>query len=253
MGKIGFCDIKNFALRVWLITMIAAVVQVVMAQDDVEYRYDIGAGVVATTYYGDFNSRLMGNIQPGGAAMFRKIINPRSAVRLSGMVTKVKGSYDKALTDYPDIDEAGGYEFNSTIGDLSAMYEYNFWAFGTGHDYRGAQRIAPFISLGVGLTYVSSSTEMYDYTNPQPQSSTKSLVSANVPIGFGVKFRVKDRLNVTVDWQMHFSLTDQLDGVKDPYRVKSNGIFKNTDCYSTLMVALTYCFSAKCPTCMKDR
>lgn len=224
----------------------------ILAQEDSEYRYDIGAGVGATTYYGDFNSVLFGNVQPAGAVVFRKIINPRSAVRLSGMVTKVKGSYDIKNTDYPDLD-AEGYSFNSTLGDLSATYEYNFWAYGTGKDYRGARRVAPFVSLGVGITYANCNGGVRDYSAIDVMKSSKSVVTANIPIGFGVKYRMKDRLNFSLDWQMHFSLSDQLDGVKDPYRVKSSGAFKNTDCYSTLTFALTYSFSAKCPTCMKDR
>ena len=44
----------------------------------------------------------------------------------------------------------------------------------------------------------------------------------------------------------------ELDGVKDPYWVKSSGIFKNTDCYSTIAVSVTYSFSAKCKTCNKE-
>ena len=224
-----------------------------MAQEDVEYSCDIGVGGGGNTDYGDSNSKLMGNLQPAGAVVFRKILNPRSAVRISGMYTRAKGSYDKGMTDYPDLDATGGYDFNNTLGDLSAVYEYNFWAFGTGKDYRGAMRVAPFVALGVGLTYVGCKTGMRDYSNPRPQSTTRRVVSANVPLGFGVKYRIKDRVNLTLDWQMHFSLTDQIDGVKDPYRVKSDGLFKNTDCYSTLMLSLAYCFSAKCPTCMKDR
>jgi site-specific recombinase XerD len=43
------------------------------------------------------------------------------------------------------------------------------------------------------------------------------------------------------------------DGVKDPYGVKSSGLFKNTDCYSVVQVALTYDIWAKCKTCNNDR
>ncbi len=64
--------------------------------------------------------------------------------------------------------------------------------------------------------------------------------------------RVNERLNVGVDWTIHFSLSDELDGVKDPYGIKSSGAFKNTDCYSMLQVSLTYSFSAKCKTCNKE-
>ena len=44
-----------------------------------------------------------------------------------------------------------------------------------------------------------------------------------------------------------------LDGVKDPYGIKSSGLFKNTDCYSQLRVSLTYDLWAKCKTCHNDR
>jgi hypothetical protein len=52
---------------------------------------------------------------------------------------------------------------------------------------------------------------------------------------------------------MHFSLSDKLDGVKDPYGIKSSGAFKNTDCYSTLQVSVTYDLWAKCKTCHNDK
>ena len=70
----------------------------VRAQDDVEYRYEIGAGLGATTYYGDFNSRLFGNLSAAGAAVFKMVVNPHSAVSVTGMYSKIKGEYDKAQT-----------------------------------------------------------------------------------------------------------------------------------------------------------
>ena len=222
------------------------------AQDDVEYRWEIGAGVGATTYYGDFNSSVVKNLQPAGEVILRKVINPYSAVRIAGMYTKAKGSYKDVSTHYPALEDAG-YEFSNSIGDLSVTYEYNFWAYGTGKDYRGAKRVAPFISLGIGLTYANCKNGMTDYSASESASSSTSAVTASIPVGFGVKYRIKDRLNLSLDWQMHFTMSDQLDGVKDPYYVTSSGIFKNTDCFSTLTLALTYSFSAKCPTCMRDR
>ena len=224
----------------------------VRAQDDVEYRYEIGAGLGATTYYGDFNSRLFGNLSAAGAAVFKMVVNPHSAVSVTGMYSKIKGEYDKAQTYcHPFYDE--GYKYNSSIVDLSVRYEYNFWPYGTGKDYRGAVRWAPFVALGIGLTGVKCQERTVDYATSERMTSSESLVTANIPLGIGVKYRYGDRMNFALQWMMHFSLSDQLDGVKDPSYVKSNGLFKNTDCYSVLMFTLTYSFSAKCPTCMKDR
>ena len=47
-------------------------------------------------------------------------------------------------------------------------------------------------------------------------------------------------------------MSDELDGRKDPYGIKSSGLFKNTDCYTMLQVTLTYSFMAKCRTCHND-
>ncbi len=228
-------------------------VMAAMAQDDVEYRMEIGAGLGLTAYQGDFSSSITKNMQPTGAVIFRRVLNPRSAVRFSGMYTRLKGDMRNIDTVYPDLVNEG-YSFSNALVDVSATYEYNFMPYGTGHEYRGAKRLVPFLSLGLGITYANCSGGTWDYASlTNPHSMTKGTVAANLPLGFGMKYRIGDRTNLSVDWQMHFSMSDQLDGVQDPYRLKSDGLFKNTDCYSTLTVGLTYSFSAKCPTCMKDR
>ena len=75
----------------------------------------------------------------------------------------------------------------------------------------------------------------------------------NVPIGAGVKYKIGKRLNLTVEWAMRFTLSDKLDGSKDPLGIKSSGLFKNTDCYSALQLGLTYDLWEKCKTCNNDR
>ena len=209
----------------------------VRAQDDVEYRYEIGAGLGATTYYGDFNSRLFGNLSAAGAAVFKMVVNPHSAVSVTGMYSKIKGEYDKAQTYYhPFYDE--GYKYNSSIVDLSVRYEYNFWPYGTGREYRGAQRVTPYIYMGLGLTFA------------KPEKTETAL---NLPIGAGVKYKAGERVNLALEWTMHFTTSDMLDGVKDPYGIKSSGFFKNTDCYSHLRLSVTYDIWKKCSTCHNDR
>ena len=83
-------------------------------------------------------------------------------------------------------------------------------------------------------------------------SGAEKVFTANVPLGLGFKYKIGERMNVGLDWAMHFSLSDKLDGRKDPYGIASTGIFKNTDCYSVLQLTLTYSFMPKCSTCNKD-
>jgi trk system potassium uptake protein TrkA len=82
--------------------------------------------------------------------------------------------------------------------------------------------------------------------------TAESVVALQVPIGVGVKYKLAQRLNLTAELLMHITGSDKLDGIADPYGIKSTGMFKNTDCFTTLQVSLTYDLWARCKTCMND-
>lgn len=207
------------------------------AQQDDEYLMEIGGGVGMVSYQGDFNGKITSGMQPAGAIVWRRLLNPYMGFRVTGMMGKLKGDATRLETYYPD-ETTRAYSFDRSLTDVSVTYEYNFWPYGTGRDYRGAKRITPFVFGGIGATYVSG--------------GEKKVFTANVPIGLGIKYKLKERLNVGLEWSMHFSLSDELDGIADPYGIKSSGAFKNTDCYSGLMLTLTYSFKSKCRTCNND-
>lgn len=207
------------------------------AQQDDEYLMEIGGGVGMVSYQGDFNGKITSGMQPAGAIVWRRLLNPYMGFRVTGMMGKLKGDATRLETYYPD-ETTIAYSFDRSLTDVSVTYEYNFWPYGTGRDYRGAKRLTPFVFGGIGATYVSG--------------GEKKVFTANVPIGLGIKYKLKERLNVGLEWSMHFSLSDELDGIADPYGIKSSGAFKNTDCYSGLMLTLTYSFKSKCRTCNND-
>lgn len=207
------------------------------AQQDDEYLMEIGGGVGMVSYQGDFNGKITSGMQPAGAIVWRRLLNPYMGFRVTGMMGKLKGDATRVETYYPD-ETTRAYSFDRSLTDVSVTYEYNFWPYGTGRDYRGAKRLTPFVFGGIGATYVSG--------------GEKKVFTANVPIGLGIKYKLKERLNVGLEWSMQFSLSDELDGMADPYGIKSSGAFKNTDCYSGLMLTLTYSFKSKCRTCNND-
>ena len=207
------------------------------AQQDDEYLMEIGGGVGMVSYQGDFNGKITSGMQPAGAIVWRRLLNPYMGFRVTGMMGKLKGDATRVETYYPD-ETTRAYSFDRSFTDVSVTYEYNFWPYGTGRDYRGAKRLTPFVFGGIGATYVSG--------------GEKKVFTAKVPIGLGIKYKLKERLNVGLEWSMHFSLSDELDGIADPYGIKSSGAFKNTDCYSGLMLTLTYSFKSKCRTCNND-
>lgn len=207
------------------------------AQTDYEYRMEIGGGVGLMAYEGDFNGSILHNMQPSASLMLRRVMNPYMDLRLAASYGKLKGSSKDVKTYLPQYQDTQ-YDFSTTLIDLSATYEYNFWPYGTGNDYRGAQRLTPFIFAGIGTTYAST--------------PTGNVFTANLPLGLGIKYKVAPRLNLGIEWAMHFSLNDKLDGIADPYGIQSTGMFKNTDCFSALQLTLTYSFMPKCRTCHND-
>lgn len=219
-----------------LLLMLAAMLNM-NAQTDDEYLMEIGGGVGFLGYLGDYNNVLTRDLQPMATLLVRRNLNPYMGLRLAASFGKLKGDERDVKTIYPSTGVTP-YSFSRTLTDVSLTYEYNFWPYGTGHDYYGAKRLTPFVFLGLGGTYAGG--------------DGSSVFTANVPIGLGLKYKVGQRINVGVEWAMHFSMSDKLDGRKDPYGITSSGMFKNTDCYSVLQLTLSYSFMPKCTTCNKD-
>lgn len=219
-----------------LLLMLAAMLNM-NAQTDDEYLMEIGGGVGFLGYLGDYNNVLTRDLQPMATLLVRRNLNPYMGLRLAASFGKLKGDERDVKTVYPSTGVIP-YSFSRTLTDVSLTYEYNFWPYGTGHDYYGAKRLTPFVFLGLGGTYAGG--------------DGSSVFTANVPIGLGLTYKVGQRMNVGVEWAMHFSMSDKLDGRKDPYGITSSGMFKNTDCYSVLQLTLSYSFMPKCTTCNKD-
>ena len=219
-----------------LLLMLAAMLNM-NAQTDDEYLMEIGGGVGFLGYLGDYNNVLTRDLQPMATLLVRRNLNPYMGLRLAASFGKLKGDERDVKTIYPSTGVTP-YSFSRTLTDVSLTYEYNFWPYGTGHDYYGAKRLTPFVFLGLGGTYAGG--------------DGSSVFTANVPIGLGLKYKVGQRMNVGVEWAMHFSMSDKLDGRNDPYGITSSGMFKNTDSYSVLQLTLSYSFMPKCTTCNKD-
>ena len=209
----------------------------VQAQDGEEYKMELGAGVGLMGYLGDFNSSLTKDLQPMGTLLARYAFSPYMGLKFNVSYGKMQGKSSDVKTYYPKF-STKPYEFSNALVDVGVAYEYNFWPYGTGRDYRGAQPLTPYIVGGLGLTHVSG--------------GEKNVATANLFLGVGVKYKLAERLNLGLEWAMHFATSDKLDGVADPYTVGSVGMFKNKDGYSALSLSLTYSFMPKCRTCNKD-
>ena len=222
---------RNVAFAILLMLAVGA-----HAQTEPEYRLEVGGGIGMVSYQGDFNGNIFKNMQPMFSLLAKYKFNPRVAIAMNISYGKLKGSAKDVTSHVPE--QWADYSFKRKTGDVGVRMEYNFWPYGTGMEYRGAQRLTPYIFIGLGTTV---------YKTDKPQ------LAMNMPLGLGVKYKAADRVNMALEWAMHFSSSDRLDGASNPLGIKSSGLFKNTDCYSQLRLSVTYDLWAKCKTCHNDR
>ena len=126
-----------------LLTMLLAVATTaIQAQDEPEYRLEIGAGAGVVNYLGDYNASLFGELQPMGAVMAKYKANPHMAVALTAGFGKLQGSSDKADTWYP---EGERYEFSKSLIQLLGLWHWErvSWSAKTG----------PLHRFGLGLSH----------------------------------------------------------------------------------------------------
>ena len=213
------------------------------AQEDADFRMEIGGGIGSNFYMGDLNNKMLSCMQPAVGAYWRYLFDHYNSLKVNLTYAGVKGTTEDQENFYPYNPKSGSAadmpmkaKFTGGVIDMSCMYEINFFPYGYYQNFFGHKRLTPFLQIGLGLTYACVGKE----------------TGLNVPVGVGVKYRASKRLNVSFDWAMHFTTTDKIDGLEDPLGIKSSG-FKNKDHYGVALLSLTYSFSPRCPNCNKAK
>lgn len=198
------------------------------------YKFDFGVELGMSGYLGDANGS---NIfkHPGfdGELSFRYIPDTRWAIRGMFSVLGLSGS----SADEPNVlPDNAVYDFTSTVYNLEARAEFNFFAYGIGETYKRLRRWTPYLTLGAGMAMSSS-------------GGTTSVVPT-LPMGIGFKYKLKERLNLGVEFTMTKAFGDKIDGpdLNDLNHIKTE-FYKSTDWYSRITVGISYEFGKRCETC----
>ncbi len=185
-------------------------------------------------YLGDANtSSLFKHPGLAGEASFRYIANTRWALRgVLGVVSLSGNTAD--MEDY--LPGGAQYSFKSTVYDLGARVEFNFLPYGIGETYKRLHRWTPYLTVGVGACMASSGGD--------------TSVMPTLPIGAGIKFKLRPRLNLGVEFTMTKAFGDKVDGsdMHDLHGIEMK-FYKNTDWYSRITIGISFEFGERCETC----
>ena len=241
---------QPIGLRAALTLMLFCLGVLSVSAEDLEYEMELGGGLGTSFYLGDVNSTPFAHMSGMGGVVARRIFNPRMALKGNLSFARLSGNSEGVFIplDPNSGNAAGGaptkVSFKRNIIDLGAQFEMNFWGYGLGNNYKNHSPITPYVLAGMGFTLAPGGAE--------------TAFALNLPVGVGVKYKVRPRLNVGLEWTMRFSTSDALDaGSKEqaqlihPYGIKSVGL-KNKDCYSFTMVFVTYDLSPKYRKCNND-
>ncbi|RNI38063.1 hypothetical protein EFY79_06395 [Hanamia caeni] len=186
-----------------------------------EGEFGITAGVAH--YFGDLNNRSRINrpkLAIGG--FIRKQFGNYSAVRLSGHFARLGYSDVYSSNEY---DLRRNLSFNTNIFELALQGDFNFFKFNPADpDYA----FTPYATLGIGIfnynpyAYYKNQKVFLRPLHTEGQTFYKNRkeygsMALCFPIGFGVKYALNDRINVSFEITHRFTTTDYLDDVSTTY------------------------------------
>lgn len=167
---------------------------------------------------------------PSIGAVFRKNMNFRWALKTNLLMGKVSGDTGNTNNAFPSQASAS---FSRNFYELGGQMEFNFLPYSDKFAYLQTSRISPYLFSGIGMTYATGENDFF---------------GINVPLGVGVKYKMRNRINLGVEYSFRKLFADGFDApskegfnLDNPYQIESSRL-KNQDWYSLLMITLTWDF-----------
>ena len=207
-----------------------------------EYRYEIGGQGGMSMYMGDANpNSFFTGWKPSVGVVFRNNFNFRWAAKGDLSFGLVAGDTKNVSNVFPNGAEVS---FSRSFFNLGGQMEFNFLPYSDKFAYLNTSKVSPYAFLGLGATVAPGKNETF--------------LSLNLPIGIGVKYKIKNRLNVGLEYSVHKLFGDGFDApdtkgfnLNNPYKI-DKGLFKNKDWYNTLFLSITWDFGLRDGRCTTD-
>jgi len=226
---------STFFLRMGLVGWLCFSAFQVDAQ---EYLYEIGGELGSAFYMGDANKNtVFKDMNPATGLVFRYNVNFYVALKANLTWARVSGSTEGIDNVFPNNAHA---TFQKDVFDFGGQGEFNFFPYSDKYAYLHTKRISPYIAGGLGFSAAPGDGDMF--------------FSPYISLGTGVKYKLKNRVNIGAEWSIRKLFSDRLDVSKgnelldNPYGMES-GWFKNKDWYSMLMISITYDFGLRDCNC----
>jgi len=190
-----------------------------------EFGFTLGLA----TYFGDINTRVgLNALKPAVGIFYRKQFNNYMGVRLSAHYTELGYSDIYSKNDYQ---LARNLSFNTALAEFAVNGDFNFFKFIPGDPYHS---FTPYVTVGIGVfnynPYAYLSGAKYYLRPLGTEGQNIGYVGADgkvrkpygsmavcFPIGLGVKYSIRNNINLSFQIAERFTTTDYLDDVSTTY------------------------------------
>ena len=198
--------------------------------------HEIGIVGGASNYIGDIGrTSYIHPVHSALGVIYKWNKNTRYSYRFSLIYSKIDGNDERSELDYR---LQRGFKFVNNITEANVGFEFNFFDFDLHHlDYQ----FTPYISTGISVFrydsryYVGKTASLYE----------ENAISYAIPMIFGIKTRISQRLVLGVELGARYTFTDNLDG-SNPELENVNynkiGNENSNDWYVFSLATLTYTF-----------
>ena len=171
-------------------------------------QHEIGLGLGGTTYTGDIIRRI-DPTQVGiqGTLFGRRNFDNAWSLRAGLSVGRLNGmDYESPIDTMAVVRNA---YFRGTLFEAAAVMEFHFLDY---LSHTSTTRYSPYGFLGLGYTLFAGDGQAYE---GDPESGSYALGTAIVPFGLGIKYKLKERLFLSMEFGFRPTLTDRLDKIAD--------------------------------------
>jgi hypothetical protein len=184
-------------------------------------KYEIGASLAAFLYQGDLTPDDIGSLRtlrPGINIHGSRIMSASFLLRTNLAITGLKGN--DALYDQPEYRQHRNFKFKTPLFELSELVVWNL--LGKNYDDRG---LSPYLFGGIGLTFLHIKRDWSNFDAAwfgaesdlpariaEDGAHKTPRVTPVIPLGFGLRYGVSNRIAINAETSYRFTRTDYIDG-----------------------------------------
>ncbi|WP_299106939.1 DUF6089 family protein [uncultured Winogradskyella sp.] len=202
--------------------------------------YEVGIFAGGSNFIGDVgSSKYIAPNQPAFGALVKWNRSPRHSFRASVIFTDLKG-VDGKSDDARRVER--GYEFNTSIIEISAGMEFTFLDFDL---HTSGMKGTPYLYSGIS---VANHDNFYFSETGQIISENTNSWAFGIPMALGYKTNISNHLILAGEIGARYTFSDELDGSVPDGEFREQYSFGNTnnnDWYMFTGFTLTYTFGRR--------